>query len=91
MHVCLFHSFPVTGITDGLFFVLIPFQNSVQSHLVSLQPQFKTNLLESVDVYKHDLTSFLDNYSQMGHAGFCFSVRPNVPCTLPLPFCAINS
>ena len=86
MHVYLFHSFPVTGITDGLFFVLIPFHSSMQSHLVSLQPQFKTNLLESVDVYKHDLTSFLDNYSQVGRAGFCFPVGPNIPCTLPLPF-----
>ena len=45
-----------------------PLQSSVQSHLVTLQPQFKTNLLESVDVYKHDLTSFLDNYGQVGHA-----------------------
>ena len=52
-----------------LRFLLPPLQSTVQSHLVSLQPQFKTNLLESVEVYKHDLTSFLENYSQVRHAG----------------------
>ena len=40
-------------------------QSTVQSHLVAIQPQFKTNLLESVEVYKHDLTSFSSSYSEV--------------------------
>ena len=40
-------------------------QSSVQSHLVTIQPQFKTNLLESVEVYKHDLTAFSSSYNEV--------------------------
>ncbi len=39
--------------------------STVQSHLVSIQPEFKTNLLESVEVFKEDLGSFLTSYNQV--------------------------
>ena len=42
-------------------------QNVVQSHLVEIQPQFKTNLMESVQTYKHNLASFFESYGLVGH------------------------
>ena len=46
--------------------VTLILQSSVQSHLVAIQPQFKTNLLESVEVYKHDLVTFSSSYTEVG-------------------------
>ena len=37
----------------------------VQSHLVGIQQDFKKDLLESVEVFKEDLGSFLSNYDQV--------------------------
>ena len=39
--------------------------STVQSHLISIQPKFKTNLMESLQVFKKDLDSFLDSYKQV--------------------------
>ena len=43
-------------------------QNVVQSHLVSIQPEFKTNLMESVQTYKQTLVSFLESYGSVGYS-----------------------
>ena len=43
----------------------LPLQSTVQSHLVGIQLQFKSNLLESVEVFKHDMSSFATNYGQV--------------------------
>lgn len=40
-------------------------QSQIQSQLISIQPQFKANLLESVEVFKQDLTSFTTSYSEV--------------------------
>ena len=48
-----------------IMFMINCMQSSVQSHLVTIQPQFKTNLLESVEVYKHDLTAFSSSYNEV--------------------------
>ena len=37
-------------------------QSKVQLELVEIQPQFKTNLLESVETYRTNLSSFMNNY-----------------------------
>lgn len=41
---------------------------TVQSHLVSIQLDFKKDLLESVQIYKQDLEAFLGHYNQVGCA-----------------------
>ena len=38
---------------------------TIQSHLVSIQQDFKKDLLESVQVYKQDLDSFLTHYNEV--------------------------
>lgn len=43
----------------------------MQSHLVSIQPQFKTSLLESVTVYRHDLCSFFTSYTDVSLGLLC--------------------
>jgi len=40
--------------------------SSVQGHLVSIQSDFKTQLKDSVDVYKKDLGGFIASYSEVG-------------------------
>ena len=40
-------------------------QSAVQSELVSIQPHFKQNLLEAVDVYKVDIEAFSESYSKV--------------------------
>lgn len=49
---------------------------SVQSHLVSIQQDFKKDLLESVQVYKQELDTFLGHYNQV--RPFTAQVLPQV-------------
>lgn len=37
----------------------------IQSHLVSIQQDFKKDLLESVEVFKEDVDSFITQYNQV--------------------------
>lgn len=37
----------------------------VQSHLVAIQLDFKKDLLESVEIYKQDMDSFITHYNQV--------------------------
>ena len=39
--------------------------SSVQSHLVSIQTDFKTRLKDSVEVFKKDLGGFLSTYTEV--------------------------
>ena len=39
--------------------------SAVQSHLVSIQSTFKTQLQESVEVFKNDLSTFFDSYTKV--------------------------
>lgn len=38
------------------------YQTSVQGHLVSIQPQFKAELLTSVEVFNKDSEHYYDDY-----------------------------
>ena len=53
----IYHSIPIN-------------QNSVQEYLVSIQPQFRENLLEAVKVFKSNTDSFLAKYAEVG-GGYC--------------------
>ncbi|XP_036073466.1 dynein heavy chain 8, axonemal isoform X6 [Rousettus aegyptiacus] len=46
---------------------------SVQDELVQVQPQFKSNLLESVEVFREDVMNFADAYEMEG------PMVPNIP------------
>ncbi len=46
---------------------IYPLQSSVQAHLVSIQPQFKNNLLESVAVFKNDIAMFSESYHTVSY------------------------
>ena len=48
-------------------------QSAVQSELVSIQPHFKQNLLEAVDVYKVDIEAFSESYTKVCVCGHCNS------------------
>ena len=45
---------------------------TVQSHLVSIQHQFKTNLHESVEKFEGDLGSFFSHYQQVQLNGMTY-------------------
>ena len=71
---CIFGPLPACIQVSKIAFITVSFlllffcffaQSSSQSHLVSIQSQFKTNLLESVEVYKHDLSAFSSSYSEV--------------------------
>ena len=46
-------------------FVVCCVQGQIQCHLIGIQPQFKANLLESVEAFHHDLATFSDSYSEV--------------------------
>ncbi|XP_071074543.1 dynein axonemal heavy chain 8 [Dasypus novemcinctus] len=46
---------------------------SVQDELVQVQPKFKSNLLESVEVFREDVANFADSYEMEG------PMVPNIP------------
>ena len=45
-------------------------KSAVQSNLVSIQVEFKANLLESLETYKTSLSGFSDNYQQVSTNSF---------------------
>ena len=47
-------------------FIFVYFkQSQVQSELVQIQPKFKGNLLEAVEVYAVDVDNFVDLYEEV--------------------------
>ncbi len=47
--------------------------SSVQSHLVSIQTEFKTRLKDSVEVFKKDMSTFVTSYSEVCLIEYYFS------------------
>lgn len=41
------------------------FQVSVQDELVQVQPDFKSNLLEAVEIFREDVTNFSESYEKV--------------------------
>ena len=52
-----------TALTRFDIYIALVFQaSSVQTHLLEIEPEYKNNLLNAVEVYKETMVVFVDDY-----------------------------